>query len=345
MKGVLNLYLDPKLNHTWTQASLTVAQIEGHGVKRARKLREWILALVHSEVLPVHHYSQPRWNVLDDEDIAQTLQSLLLSHTKGRYITASDVVEIISGPVMQEKFLHSGISRPSISERTARRWLQRLNWRYGAMRNGMYLDGHERDDVVVYRVGFVGRWKEYEKRFHTWDSNGVEHRPQNAFPVKGGRFRLILVTHDESVFYQNDSRKTHWIAGSSKPTPLPKGDGQSIMVSDFLTAEWGRLCDYDPEQDIFESVFNSLKMAYFYIDYSPVAEKPESSSSQASIVMAISLLKTCFNKLTMPLTFLRARPKGWHRGFFSLIMPLHTRKELLMPYQQERCLKVFLVLI
>ena len=40
MIGVLNLYLDPKLNHTWTKASVTVANIEGHGVKHAWKLRE-----------------------------------------------------------------------------------------------------------------------------------------------------------------------------------------------------------------------------------------------------------------------------------------------------------------
>jgi hypothetical protein len=43
-------------------------------------------------------------------------------------------------------------------------------------------------------------------------------------------------------FYQNDFQKTHWIADTNKATPLPKGDGQSIMVSDFWTAEWGRLC-------------------------------------------------------------------------------------------------------
>jgi hypothetical protein len=52
----------------------------------------------------------------------------------------------------------------------------------------MYLDGREREDVVAYRNAFVARWKEYEKRFHTWDRDGVEHQPQNAFPVKGGRF-------------------------------------------------------------------------------------------------------------------------------------------------------------
>jgi hypothetical protein len=177
-----------------------------------------------------------------------------LSHTKGRYITASDVVKLVSGLIMQEKFTRSGISHTSISEHTAHCWLQCLSWRYGAMHNGMYLDGHKHDDVVAYRAGFVARWKEYEKRFHTWDSNDVEHLPQNAFPVQGGRFRLILVTHDESVFYQNDSCKTHWIANTSKATPLPKGDGQSIMVSDFLTVEWGRLCDYNPEENILESV-------------------------------------------------------------------------------------------
>ena len=47
----------------------------------------------------------------------------------------------------------------------------------------------------------------------------------------------------------------------------------------------------------------------------------------------------------MPLTSLRARPMAIHRVFFSLIMPFHIRKELLMPYQQEKCLKVFLILI
>ena len=167
MKGVLNIFLDPKLNYSWTAASLMVANIEGCGVKRARKLREWVLAFAHSEVLPVHHYGQSRWNVLDDEDVAQTLQAQLLSHTKGHYITASDVVEIVAGPVMQETFLHSGISCPSISECTACCWLQRLSWHYGPMHNGMYIDCHEHEDVVAYGNAFVAKWKDYEKLFHT----------------------------------------------------------------------------------------------------------------------------------------------------------------------------------
>jgi hypothetical protein len=68
---------------------------------------------------------------------------------------------------------------------------------------------------------------------------------------------LILVTHDESVFYQNDFQKTHWIASTSKPAPLPKDDGQSIMVSDFLTAKQGHLLDVTPD-DVSLSLFSIL---------------------------------------------------------------------------------------
>ena len=183
----------------------------------------------------MHHYSQPQWNVLDDEDIAELLQSLLLSHTKGCYITASDVVEIISGPVMQEKFLSSGNSCASISEHTTCHWLKCLSWFYGAMQNGMYLDGHEHEDVVAYRVGFVARSKEYEKQFHIWDNDGVEHRACNdtGIQVEGGQYQLILVTHNESVFYQNDSHKTHWLPALANPHHFQRVMGNQSWCQTF----------------------------------------------------------------------------------------------------------------
>ena len=113
-----------------------------------------------------------------------------------------------------------------------------MKWRYGKMKNGMYIDGHERD-VVAYRKDFVERWAGYEMRFQIWDNDG------NPLPCPSDSFPLILVTHDESTFFQNDERKTCWSHQDSRPTPKPKGDGQLLMVSDFLTAEWGRLCDGD----------------------------------------------------------------------------------------------------
>ena len=38
-----------------------------------------------------------------------------------------------------------------ISERTARRWLIKLGWRRTVVQKGVYMDGHERSDVVEYR--------------------------------------------------------------------------------------------------------------------------------------------------------------------------------------------------
>jgi hypothetical protein len=110
----------------------------------------------------------------------------------------------------------------------------------------MYIDGHERDDVVEYRKGFVERWKEYEKRFVIYDNNGNVLSTPTGFPVpQGVRFRLILVTHDESTFYENDRRKTIWMNNETKAVAEKKGEGQSIMASEFLTSEWGRLTNGD----------------------------------------------------------------------------------------------------
>lgn len=110
----------------------------------------------------------------------------------------------------------------------------------------MYIDGHEREDVVKYREGFVKQWKEYKKRFTIYDNNGNEvSRPGPAFAVPGVRFQLIFITHDESTFYENDCRKTKWVHAGEKATTEKKEEGQSIMPSEFITTEWGWLKDGD----------------------------------------------------------------------------------------------------
>ncbi|TRM57266.1 hypothetical protein BD626DRAFT_616663, partial [Schizophyllum amplum] len=111
----------------------------------------------------------------------------------------------------------------------------------------MYIDGHERPDVVADRVAFCKRWEGYEKRFVKFDNEGNELPHPAGFTVPGKPFRLILVTHDESTFYQNDQRRLYWQHSGTRAAPHPKGEGQSIMVSDFLTLDWGRLKDGDEE--------------------------------------------------------------------------------------------------
>ena len=246
MSGLLNLYLDEGQNLSWRKTSVLVSKAQGQGDTHARRIREWTVKFLQSRALPLHRLGQARWSVLSDEDIAGEIKLQLIDKAKKGFVKADDLVDLVASPKMQQAFSEKGICKPSISKKTATRWLQKLDWRYQSTRNGMYIDGHEREDVVAYRREFVERWATYDKRFHKWDNDGRELPRPNGFPVPDGMpFRLVLVTHDESTFYQNDRRKIAWAQKTSRPTPQPKGDGQSIMISDFLTSEWGPLRDGD----------------------------------------------------------------------------------------------------
>ena len=45
------------------------------------------------------------------------------------------------------------------------------NWRYEEKKKGMYIDGHEQEDMVEDQKGFVACWKEYKTQFQKWDNN------------------------------------------------------------------------------------------------------------------------------------------------------------------------------
>ena len=114
------------------------------------------------------------------------------------------------------------------------------------IRMGCMLLTHKRQDVVDYRQAFVLRFKEYDRRFHAWDDAGNELPCPSGFAVPGAIncFHLILVTHNELTFHQNDQWKIYW-GHPGGATPKPKGEGVSLMISDFLTSEWARLRDND----------------------------------------------------------------------------------------------------
>jgi hypothetical protein len=173
--------------------------------------------------------------VLEDNDVLQEIQEELAEKAKGGIIKAEDVCEIVVSEKIQTLFARLGVHKPGISKTTAQRWLAKLKWRYSKKKNGMYIDGHERDNIVAYRQAFVYQWAEYESRFQIWDNNG------NPIPHLPDSHPLILITHNESVFFQNNERTTCWSHQDSRPAPKPKGEGQSLMVSNFLTSEWGHL--------------------------------------------------------------------------------------------------------
>ncbi|KIJ26478.1 hypothetical protein M422DRAFT_140014, partial [Sphaerobolus stellatus SS14] len=248
--------------------------------------------------------------ILEDEDVQEAIQFRIMEQSKNSSFHAEDVVKIVQSPELQE-MLAARDAKLTISLRTAQRWLKRLNWRYGQKRNGMFIDGHERPDVTEYRNSLVERWlgeKGYEKRMVVYDNDGNIVSKPNGWGDKNHRFLLILVTHDESTFYANDRRNSKWFHSSEKAVPQPKGEGASIMVSDFLVPEWGRLKDDEDEArvlfragknrdgyftaedllkqvekaiDIFESRTKGTATGLFMFDNAPSHQKRASNALSA----------------------------------------------------------------
>jgi hypothetical protein len=106
--------------------------------------------------------------------------------------------------------------------------------------NRQFVDGHEREDVVTYRKQvFLPKWKKIMMRMAVWDKDLKEHLPS------GKEKRIIAWFHDESVFYAHDRRKTGWYHKDASAKPYAKGEGASLMVADFVSADFGWLASPD----------------------------------------------------------------------------------------------------
>jgi hypothetical protein len=194
--------MNASLGYMWKKASEVVATSEGCGTTCVRSIRQWVLTFVRTRELPGHQHRKMRSMVLNNENIIHELKLALEKRAKTGFLSAAEVGEVVSSSDMQACFAEAGIYQPSISKSTAHCWLDKLGWRYGRQQNGMYVDGHECEDIVEYRLQFVERFKQHERRFLTWDNEGRELPCPSGFPVPGaiGRFRLVLITHNESVF-------------------------------------------------------------------------------------------------------------------------------------------------
>ncbi|KAH9921218.1 uncharacterized protein BXZ73DRAFT_91841 [Epithele typhae] len=120
-----------------------------------------------------------------------------------------------------------------VSRTTAKRWMRKLGRFWKHEPTGQYVDGHEREDVVNYRQKiFLPVFADALSRTRTWDVDGwsdlAEHQVVHWF-------------HDESTFYAHDRRTLRWVREQETAVPRPKGEGMSLMVADFMSADHGWL--------------------------------------------------------------------------------------------------------
>jgi len=94
MLGVINLFLDTELPHTWRKASMIVAKAQGAGSNRACNICRWIIEFINEGELPLHSYCYNRPTVLEHEDVTQKIQERLTKRAKSGFIKADDVLYV-----------------------------------------------------------------------------------------------------------------------------------------------------------------------------------------------------------------------------------------------------------
>ncbi len=124
---------------------------------------------------------------------------------------------------------------------TAQRYLHVLGYRWQEVKKGQYVDGHERADVVWDRDKvFIPKIKVLRNRMQIFDKDG---KPLMGFSPNGKH--IVLWFHDESIFYAHDRRRKSWHHIAEPAKPYRKGEGASLMIADFFSADFGWLQSAD----------------------------------------------------------------------------------------------------
>lgn len=223
----------------WMKSSLVATKFLGRGGYFAKSLRRWSIAFILNRgKLPDKRLFSGSISRLQDEDIESDatmhLQSL------GKYVSAMDLVRYFQRDDVQQ---HHGFT---ISLATARRWMKRMGMRWTKTPKGQYVDGHERPDVVEYRQGtYIPRRFGSHLPSRIWTSETISDPiiPSLSHP------HAVYWYHDETTFMQNDRRQVRWVSKDEKPIPQPKGEGSSLMVADFVSADYGWLRSPDGNEE------------------------------------------------------------------------------------------------
>jgi len=150
-----------------------------------------------------------------------------------------------------------------ITERTARRWLRSLGFEPTLTKKGVYIDGHERADVVEYRKLYIKKWDVWAATHAPPPLCSDVEPSQSSVPLPllltGQPSRkLVLIFHDESTFHANEDQGWMW-AEKGKMIIRPKGQGRGIMVSDFIDEHNGYLALTDAEFEQGKLTYPDLK--------------------------------------------------------------------------------------
>ena len=216
-------------------AHMKAAEISGSVVGCSeRTVRQWYADVFSGKDVAMEGRGMwKRNNVTSDEKISKKLVHWLRVETGKRNSTLNllKVMKWLNDCLLPSLHLPENYHNSLISRTTCWRWMVSLGFEYSKYRKG-YVDGHERPDVVKERKAFIQKICALESSHKPPPvcSDGIPHYPLGD---ESADKHLVLIYHDETTFHSNEGRNAGWHVKGEWPL-LPKDQGRSIMVSDFV---------------------------------------------------------------------------------------------------------------
>ena len=245
--------------------------------------------------------------VYHDEDLNQKAREWVREHAfkKGEpNMTAGAFCEYANNHLLPSSHLPPFFPR-SISMRTAVRWLHHLGFKPRDHKKGVYIDGHEREDVVKHRQRYLKQMEDLRKA-HQPLPQCSDEEPRVRNEDDEDKKKLVVLYHDESIYNTNEGQSWMW-GEDEHPALLPKTKGSGIMVADFIEEHAGYLAFTPEEHEMAKARFPSIpKSARVLFEYGADKEgywTGEKFMSQVKIACDIAEAKYDPSKHTVVFVF------------------------------------------
>ena len=230
---------------TWTNAETCAAQAVGKG---ERSVKRWsgVLFKHRGQFSSSKQGRYRRTGVLwKNEELNQKATSFVRenANVKGKpNMTNADFCRWINNSLLKNSTLEPGFPR-TVSLTTSLRCLHHLGFLVLTPKKGVFVDGHERPDVVAQRKEFLRKVMKigFLQFTDAPTPEAAKALPADIEPpIAERREKLVVFCHNESTFQCNDDQNMQWGYKGEKMMK-PKSKGAGIMVSDFVDQHHGFL--------------------------------------------------------------------------------------------------------
>ena len=202
LRGIGRIEASNEIARQWHQ------KLEGSSDHFARRIRALARHYQIFEQLPRERRGGARTkrSILKNEGVCRASRAWLIQQQKGK-VTPAKFQKGLNKIILPSLSIYP--NKP-LCERTARRWLVKLGWQRTKIKKGVYVDGHEREDVVSYRQNvFLPKMAEYEQRMAKYERVG-DNLQRVAPTLQPGERELIPEFHDESSFHAFEHTTSAW---------------------------------------------------------------------------------------------------------------------------------------